>query len=82
MILTQALYFQEVYPYFNRISWDMSAISHSVMMAAKSRLWHKGVSNAKMKRQSPYNIEFSITTVLAVNSLGIQAQLPNQTLIT
>ena len=58
MILTHALYFQEVYPYFNRISWDMGAMSHSVMMAAKSRLWHKGVSSAKMSRESCYNIEF------------------------
>ena len=43
-MLIVLLYFQKVYPYFNRLCWDMGTMSHSVMMAAKSRLWVKGVS--------------------------------------
>ena len=46
LILTVVLsiYLQGVYPYFNRICWDMGGMSHSIMMAAKSRTWVKGVS--------------------------------------
>ena len=38
------IYFQGSYPYFNRICWDMGGMSHSIMLAAKSRTWVKGVS--------------------------------------
>ena len=37
-------FWQVVYPYYNRISWEMGASAHSVLMAAKSRGWTKIVS--------------------------------------
>ncbi|KAK3576183.1 hypothetical protein CHS0354_001202 [Potamilus streckersoni] len=47
---------KEVYPYFNRICWDMGSISQSVLLAAKNRGW--------MKIILLHQVDLSISSIL------------------